>query len=132
MTLVETQVTISIDGQDIQVPQGGTVLDACTAAGVDTPTLCYAENLTPVNACRVCVVEVEGSRTLVPSCSRQAEEGMVVQTDSERVRHSRKMVLEFLGSGRRHEPGRRARPHGDLRADPERFGADAARDQREP
>ncbi len=94
----ETPVTITVDGQPVQVPAGSTVLDACTAAGVDTPTICYAPNLTPVNVCRVCVVELEGSRTLVPSCSRRAEAGMAVQTDSERVRHSRKMVLEFLGS----------------------------------
>ncbi len=94
-----SEVSVSIDGTDIVVPAGATLLDACDQAGVDTPTLCYAENLTPVNACRVCVVEVENSRTLVPSCSRQVEEGMVVETDSERVRHSRKMVLEFLGSG---------------------------------
>ncbi len=95
----ETAVTISVNGSDVSVPEGGTILDACSAAGIETPTICYAENLTPVNACRVCVVEVENSRTLVPSCSRAAEPGMVVQTDSERVRHSRKMVLEFLGSG---------------------------------
>jgi len=97
--VTETAVTLSIDGNNVQVPEGSSVLDACTAAGVDTPTLCYAENLTPVNACRVCVVEQTGSRTLVPSCSRQAEDGMEIQTDTERVRHSRKMVLEFLGSG---------------------------------
>jgi predicted molibdopterin-dependent oxidoreductase YjgC len=94
----ETSVSLTIDGKTVSVNRGASVLDACTAAGVDTPTLCYAENLTPVNACRVCVVEQAGSRTLVPSCSRQAEEGMEIQTDSERVRHSRKMVLEFLGS----------------------------------
>jgi predicted molibdopterin-dependent oxidoreductase YjgC len=99
MTITETQVTIKIDGKDVSVPAGATILDACTAGGVDTPTLCYAENLTPVNVCRVCVVEVEGNRTLVPSCSRAAEDGMEVQTDSERVQHSRKMVLEFLGTG---------------------------------
>ena len=92
-------VTISIDDVDVKVPEGGTVLDGCKAAGIDTPTLCYSENLTPVNVCRVCVVELEGSRTLIPSCSRPAEEGMVIHTDSGRVRHSRKMVLEFLGSG---------------------------------
>ncbi len=95
----EVGVTISIDGRDISVGEGATVLDACKAAGIDTPTLCYSDNLTPVNVCRVCVVELEGSRTLIPSCSRPAEEGMVVHTDSERVRHSRKMVIEFLGSG---------------------------------
>lgn len=99
MTVTETAVTISVDGNDVSVPEGATILDACTAAGIDTPTICYGPTLTPVNACRVCVVELEGSRTLVPSCSRPAEEGMVVSTDSDRVNHSRKMVLEFLGSG---------------------------------
>ncbi len=101
MTIADTETTVSIriDGEDVTVPEGATILDACKAAGVDTPTICYADNLTPVNVCRVCVVEVEGSRTLVPSCSRPAEEGMEVQTDSERVQHSRKMVLEFLGTG---------------------------------
>ena len=92
-------VTVIIDGHETEVPEGSTLLSACTAAGVDTPTICWAENLTPVNVCRVCVVEVEGSRALVPSCSRPAEDGMVVSTDSERVQHSRKMVLEFLASG---------------------------------
>jgi predicted molibdopterin-dependent oxidoreductase YjgC len=91
-------IELTIDGKAIQVPEGSTLLQAITAAGTETPTLCYLENLAPVNVCRVCVVEVEGSRTLVPSCSRKAENGMVVHTDSERVRHSRKMVLEFLGS----------------------------------
>ena len=80
------------------VESGATVLDACAAAGVDTPTICYGPNLTPVNACRVCVVEVEGSRPLVPACSRVVSDGMVVATDSERVRHSRKLVLELLAS----------------------------------
>ena len=65
---------------------------------MDTPTLCFLETLEPVNACRVCVVELEGARTLVPSCSRKVEEGMVVRTDSERVRHARKLVFELLGS----------------------------------
>jgi predicted molibdopterin-dependent oxidoreductase YjgC len=60
--------------------------------------MCYADNLTPINACRVCVVELEGSRTLVPACSRRAEDGMKVSTDTERVRHSRKLVIEFLAS----------------------------------
>ncbi|MGK0275911.1 MAG: putative molibdopterin-dependent oxidoreductase YjgC [Ilumatobacter sp.] len=95
---IGTQVTVKINGGDVTVDKGDTILTACTQAGIDTPTICYAENLTPVNACRVCVVEVEGNRTLVPSCSRPAEEGMVISTDSDRVKHSRKMVLEFLGT----------------------------------
>jgi predicted molibdopterin-dependent oxidoreductase YjgC len=91
-------VELTIDGQAVTIPAGSTILEACRAQGIDTPTLCYLENLTPVNVCRVCVVEVTGSRVLVPACSRKVEPGMEVQTDTERVRHSRKMVLEFLGS----------------------------------
>ena len=67
------------------MPAGSTILDACRAQGLDIPTLCYLENLTPVNVCRVCVVEVKGSRVLAPACSRMVEEGMEVQTESERV-----------------------------------------------
>ncbi len=91
-------VSLTIDGRPVSVTEGATILDACTAAGVETPTLCFLESLTPVNACRVCVVELEGSRVLVPACARRAEPSMIVHTDSERVRQSRKMVLEFLAS----------------------------------
>ena len=94
----KTLVEITVDGESVAVPEGSTILDACRRADINTPTLCWAENLTPVNVCRVCVVEVEGSRVLVPSCSRPAEEGMVVFTDSDRVRTSRRMVLELLAS----------------------------------
>jgi predicted molibdopterin-dependent oxidoreductase YjgC len=89
---------LEVDGETIRVAEGSTILDALRSRGVDTPTLCYAENLTPVNACRVCVVELEGSRVLVPSCARAAEAGMVVRTGTERVRQARRMVLELLGS----------------------------------
>jgi predicted molibdopterin-dependent oxidoreductase YjgC len=91
-------VELKIDGEAVQVPEGTTVLDACRTQGKEIPTLCYLETLHPVNVCRVCVVEVEGSRVLVPSCSRKVEPEMVVKTDTERVQHSRKMVLEFLAS----------------------------------
>ena len=94
-------VTLTVDGAEIRVPEGATILDAlhdAGGAGADTPTLCWSPNLTPINACRVCVVDVEGSRPLVPSCARRAEDGMVVRTDTERVRHSRRMVLELLAS----------------------------------
>jgi predicted molibdopterin-dependent oxidoreductase YjgC len=91
-------VGVVIDGRPAEVPASWTILQACRSLGIDIPTLCYLENLTPVNVCRVCVVEVAGSRTLVPACSRPVEPGMDVRTDSPRVRLSRKMVLEFLGS----------------------------------
>jgi predicted molibdopterin-dependent oxidoreductase YjgC len=92
------KLALTIDGIDVTVDQGATILDAVTQAGIETPTLCFLQSLTPVNACRVCVVELEGARVLVPACARGAEAGMKVKTDSERVRHSRKMVLEFLAS----------------------------------
>ena len=91
-------VELEIDGESVRVREGATILDACRAQGRDQPDALLRRDPDPVNACRVCVVEVEGSRVLVPSCSRKVEDGMVVKTDSERVRHSRKMVLEFLGS----------------------------------
>ncbi len=89
---------VTVDGRSVSVPEGATLLDACRQCGVETPTLCYLETLAPVNVCRVCVVELEGSRVLVPACSRKAEPGMAVRTDTERVRLSRRMVLEFLAS----------------------------------
>jgi NADP-reducing hydrogenase subunit HndD len=138
-------VSLQIDGVEVSVPAGSTILDACRAQGLDIPTLCYLENLTPVNVCRVCVVEVKGSRVLAPACSRKVEEGMEVQTESDRVRLSRKVVLEFLGSsvdlslaGPREPNGDAARYAERYGADPARFGPPAAsaaaheRDDREP
>ena len=71
MTITETSVALTIDGQAVEVLEGTSIHKACESAGIDTPTLCWAENLTPVNVCRVCVVEVEASghsfrRVLVP------------------------------------------------------------------
>jgi predicted molibdopterin-dependent oxidoreductase YjgC len=97
VTLKRT-VELEINGETVRAREGETILQVCRRQGLEIPTLCYGETLTPVNACRVCMVEVEGSRVLVPSCARKAEDGMVVRTASERVNHARKMVLEFLGS----------------------------------
>jgi predicted molibdopterin-dependent oxidoreductase YjgC len=120
-------VRLEIDGRPAEAPDGATLLDACRGLGIDTPTLCYLENLTPVNVCRLCVVELEGSRTLVPACSRRAENGMKVHTGSERVRHSRKLVLEFLASSVdvSLSPDLQ-RNMARYDAHPGRFGADAA------
>jgi predicted molibdopterin-dependent oxidoreductase YjgC len=94
----QRSVDIKIDGQPVSVPEGFTILDAAKKLGIETPTICFLESLTPVNVCRVCVVELEGSRTLVPACSRKVEPNMSIKTDSERVRLSRRLVLEFLAS----------------------------------
>jgi NADP-reducing hydrogenase subunit HndD len=91
-------VTLTVDDREVRVLEGATILDVLREQGVDTPTLCWAPNLRPINACRVCMVEVEGSRVLVPSCARKVEDGMVVRTDTAKVRHSRRMVLELLAS----------------------------------
>jgi predicted molibdopterin-dependent oxidoreductase YjgC len=91
-------IEITIDGKPVSVAEGSTILDAAKTLGIDTPTLCFLESLTPVNVCRVCVVELEGLRTLVPACSRKVEPNMSIKTDSERVRLSRRLVLEFLAS----------------------------------
>jgi predicted molibdopterin-dependent oxidoreductase YjgC len=91
-------VSVTIDGQAIEVAEGSTILQACRFLQIDTPTLCQVDTMAPVNVCRVCVVELEGSRVLVPACSRKVEAGMKIHTDSDRVRHSRRVVLELLAS----------------------------------
>ena len=91
-------VALTIDGQALSVPAGSTILEAAARLGIAIPTLCYLGTLSPANVCRLCVVEVEGSRVLVPSCARAVETGMIVHTRSPRVVHSRRLVLEFLAS----------------------------------
>jgi len=115
-------VDVTINGKTLQAPEGTTILQACRTEGIDTPTLCYLETLTPVNVCRICVVEVEGSRVLAPACSRKVEPGMVVQTDSPRVQHSRKLVLEMLASS-----VDLSLVSGELKGFMDRYGVDAER-----
>lgn len=94
----DSQVSVHINGIKVRVDEGTTLLQAANSVGIEIPTLCWAENLTPANACRLCVVEQQGSRTLVSSCSRVCENGAQILTDTDRVHRSRKMVLEFLAS----------------------------------
>jgi predicted molibdopterin-dependent oxidoreductase YjgC len=132
-------VEVVIDGEPVRVPVTHTILAACRERGIDTPTLCYLETLTPVNVCRVCVVEVAGSRALVPACSRRVELGMDIRTDSPRVRLARRMVLEFLASSVDLSTAPQALEYAErYGARPERYGppappaAPGARDAREP
>ncbi|HBA84360.1 MAG TPA: ferredoxin [Verrucomicrobia bacterium] len=87
---------LSINNMTVEVPDGATVLEAARKAGVNIPTLCYMENLQAIGACRVCLVEIEGSRDLAASCVMPATEGMKVQTNSPRVRKARRTVVELL------------------------------------
>lgn len=120
-------IELEIDGRAVAVEPGSTVLEACRAAGAAVPTLCFLETLTPVNACRLCVVEQEGARVLVPACSRQAEAGMKIKTRSERVDTSRKLVLELLASAVDLETAPSLGPlFVEYGADRHRFGAAAS------
>lgn len=87
---------LTVDNIKVEVPAGTTVLDACRQAGARVPSLCYLEGTEAVGACRVCLVEITGARTLVASCTQPAVDGMHVKTTSSRVRKARKTVVELL------------------------------------
>ena len=87
---------LTMNGKVLDVADNSTILQAATSVGIRIPTLCYLESLTPMGACRVCLVEIEGAPTLSASCSTPVREGMVVQTNSKRVREARKTVVELL------------------------------------
>ncbi len=88
--------TLSINNVKVSVPDGTTILQAARQAGVRVPTLCFLDNVQAVGACRVCVVEVEGAKTLVASCVMPVSDGMKVRTNTKRVREARRMVVELL------------------------------------
>ncbi len=89
-------VTVTIDRKSIQVPEGTTIMEAAERAGIPVPHLCFLKDINEIAACRVCVVEVEGIDRLVPACDNQVTEGMVVHTNSPRVRRARKTNLKLI------------------------------------
>jgi len=89
-------VRLTIDGRDTMVEEGATILDAARGLGIRIPTLCHVENFPPSASCFLCAVQVEGRASLSPSCAIPAADGMVVFTNSDEVRASRKMALELL------------------------------------
>ena len=95
-------VNLTIDGKNIEVKEGTTVLNAARQAGIEIPTLCDHQQLTPYGGCRLCLVEVEGAKTLQPSCTLPANPNMVVHTDTEKIRDARKFVLTMIFSERNH------------------------------
>lgn len=97
-----TMVNININGQKVSAPAGSTILTAAKQAGIDIPTLCDHPALIPVGACRICVVEVKGQRTLITACTFPISEGMEIQTESPQVVKARKLVLDLLFSERNH------------------------------
>lgn len=92
------KVKLVIDGMQVSVEQGTTLLEAAREYGKETPTICFHEATTANALCRICVVEVDGMRLLQPACIVQAAEGMVVRTRSDKVLRARKTILEMLAS----------------------------------
>src|SRR4030067_202999 len=92
------KLTLNIDGQQVEVEQGKTLLEIARENGIDIPTICFHEATTANALCRICVVEVEGQRVLQPACIVKAGAGMKVQTRSEKVIRARRTILEMLAS----------------------------------
>src|SRR5512139_3174447 len=91
-------VSLTINGRTVRAPAGTTILKTARAAGVEIPTLCYHPNLTANGICRLCVVEVVGARNLQPACVVPISQGMVVNTETDRVLPARRVILELLAS----------------------------------
>lgn len=89
-------ITLTINGKEVQVPRGSTVLDACKIHGIEVPTLCYDQDLRLAGSCRMCLVEVKGRPLFAASCVAPAEQGMVVETESPAIVEARKVILELL------------------------------------
>ena len=119
-------VALTIDGVAVTAPEGATILEACRAQGGDLPTLCYSETLDPAAVCRMCVVET-GGRTLTPACFAKVADGMEVRTDTERVRTSRKLLLELLASSVDVDLAGPALPDRRIHDWMEEYGADPGR-----
>jgi bidirectional [NiFe] hydrogenase diaphorase subunit len=96
------KISIRIDGVYVYAAEGQTILEAARASGKFIPALCYMEGLTPVGACRLCVVEVSGVGRMLPSCTTPVQEGMAVRTDSEKLKGYRRIALELLFTERNH------------------------------
>ncbi len=117
-----SSITLTIDGQVVRVPAGTTLLQAAERLGIQIPRLCYHPHMTPPTVCRLCVVEWEGARTLVPACVAQVREGAVLHTASERVQRARRTILELLHSAvDLSETPDVARYDAELGVDPQRF-----------
>ena len=89
-------VKLNIDGIDVEVPKGTTVLQAAKQINIDIPTLCYLKEINAIGDCRICIVEIEGRRGFVASCIQQAEEGMKVHTNTKNVIEARKIILDLI------------------------------------
>src|ERR1051325_11961998 len=96
--MASSDINLTIDGTPVTVPAGTTILKAASKVGRQIPTICYHDHCTANGLCRICVVEVEGSRPLIPACLTRVAEGMKVTTHGARSTLSRRTILEMLSS----------------------------------
>ena len=89
-------VNLKINGMDVTVQKGSTILEAARQVGIHIPTLCYLKEINEIGACRICLVEVKGARSLVASCVYPVSEGMEVYTNTSKVLKARKTTLELI------------------------------------
>jgi predicted molibdopterin-dependent oxidoreductase YjgC len=116
------QITLTIDGRKVTVLAGTTLMAAIEQSGKETPVICFHEATTSEGLCRLCVVEVEGWRTLAPACITQATDGMIISTNSERVIRSRRTILEMLNASVDLSEAPKIQTFmGDYNVDPNRF-----------
>ena len=94
-------VTLTVNGRQIKAPRGSTILEACRLNGIEIPTLCYDPDLRLAGSCRMCLVEAKGRPLFLASCVAPAEDGMVIETESQDIVEARRVVLELLAA--RHE-----------------------------
>ncbi|MCY3581784.1 MAG: 2Fe-2S iron-sulfur cluster-binding protein [Chloroflexi bacterium] len=94
----DDKITLTIDGREVSVKQGATILEAAAEQGIDIPVICYHEATSPNGLCRVCVVDVDGGRVLQPACVAACQPDTHIETDNERVLRSRRTILEMLNA----------------------------------
>ena len=89
-------VNLIIDGRNITVPEGTSIMDAAYSAGIPVPHLCFLKEINEIAACRVCIVEIEGKDKFITACNNEVEEGMVVYTNSPKVRLARRRTVQMI------------------------------------
>ncbi|MBR6505018.1 MAG: [Clostridia bacterium] len=116
-------IKLNIDGCDVEVPKGTTVLNAARKANIDIPTLCFLKEINAAGDCRMCIVDIEGRRGFVPSCNTIAEDGMVVRTNTPEINDSRRIILDLILSSHNRECLTCVRNHNcELQTLAEKFG----------
>ncbi|MCA9400219.1 MAG: bidirectional hydrogenase complex protein HoxU [Candidatus Omnitrophica bacterium] len=97
-----TKISVTIDGQELKVESGQTILDVCRENEIDIPTMCHFEGLSEVGACRLCLVEIEGSNKLMPSCTTQIQQDQVIRTQTDKLKRYQRMITELFFCERHH------------------------------